>query len=93
MKEPLSPSSVKKLLIAILLTGGVLSFTKHAYAEMAADNLTEADVRNVLRGGVARAGEFVKGSWRYRVETNSIAVVVAFRSETRVVVVTTWRKR
>ncbi len=63
--------------------------------EMANDRfgpLIEADCVNVLRAGVAEPPEFEKGSWRYRVNTNRICVVVAFRSETYLVVVTTWRK-
>jgi len=58
---------------------------------MAADNLTEIDVRNTLKGGVVRPGELVHGTWRYRVETSRMAAVVAFESTTYAVVVTAWR--
>jgi hypothetical protein len=90
--EPLSSSQIKRLLIAILETGTV-SFTSHAYEEMANDDLTEVDVRNVLRGGVAGPGELRSGTYRYQVTTNRMAVVVGFRSETRAVVITAWRSR
>ena len=90
MKEPLPPATVKRLLVALLATG-LLSFTKHAYEEMAKDNLTEIDVRNTLKGGMVRPGELVSGTWRYRVETSRMTAVVAFRSSTHVVVVTAWR--
>jgi hypothetical protein len=61
---------------------------------MAQDKLTEVDVVNVLRGGhITEPAEEVNGTWRYRVHTNLIWVVVAFRSETELVVVTVWRKR
>jgi hypothetical protein len=90
MKEPLPPSMVKRLLV-VVLAKGVLSFTKHAYEEMANDNLTEIDVRNALRAGAARPGEMERGTWRYRVETSRMAAVVAFRSELHAVVVTAWR--
>ncbi len=92
MKEPLPPSTVKRLLIAIL-ADGVLSFTGHAYEEMAKDNLTEVDVRNTLRAGIVKPGELVSGSWRYRVSTARISAVVAFRSETHAVVITAWREK
>lgn len=65
MTEPLASSQIKKLLIAILETG-TLSFTSHAYDEMANDDLTEIDVRNVLRGGVASPGELRSGTFRIR---------------------------
>jgi hypothetical protein len=47
LKEPFPPATVKRLLVALLATG-ILSFTRHAYEEMAKDNLTEIDVRNTL---------------------------------------------
>ncbi len=90
MKEPLPPATVKRLLVE-LRAAGILSFTKHAYEEMAKDNLTEIDVRNTLRGGTVRPGELVSGTWRYRVETSRMAAVVTFRSATHAVVVTAWR--
>jgi hypothetical protein len=58
---------------------------------MKKDNLTEVDVRNTLRGGVAHQGELVNDTWRYRLATQMMATVVAFRSETYAVVVTAWR--
>jgi hypothetical protein len=90
MQEPLPPSTVKKLLVAIL-ADGTLSFTGHAYEEMADDNLIELDIINTLRGGRPRTGELVSGTYRYRVETARIAAVVAFRSEAWAVVITAWR--
>jgi hypothetical protein len=92
VKEPLPPATVKRLVVA-LLAAGTLSFTKHAYEEMAKDNLTEIDVRNTLKGEMARPGELVNGTWRYRMETSRMAAVVTFRSATHAVVVTAWRFR
>jgi hypothetical protein len=89
-KEPLPSNQVKQLVISIL-EAGIVSFTGHAYDEMANDDLTEVDVRNTLRGGVARPGELRQGTYRYQVGTNRIAVVVGFRSEGWAVVVTAWR--
>lgn len=58
---------------------------------MSKDKLTMVDVTNVLRSGVIDPAEFENGSWRYRVRTGRIAVVIAFRSETELRVVTAWR--
>jgi len=51
----------------------------------------EVDVVNTLRGGRVQPGELVAGTYRYRVETSRIAVVVAFRSEKWAIVITAWR--
>jgi len=58
---------------------------------MLADDLTTVDCENVLRGGVVRPGELEHGTWRYRVETSRITVVIAFRSVQELVIVTAWR--
>jgi len=91
--EPFGPADAKRLILAILV-GGTVAFSKHAELEMADDNLgpiEKIDVINVLRGGVVEPGELEKGSWRYRVRTQRISVVVVFRTETALVVVTAWR--
>lgn len=90
MNEPLSPSDAKRLLVSII-TDGVVTFSKHADVEMAADGLNDQDALNVLRGGVVEPAEMEKGTWRYRVRTSRMYFVVAFRSETEARVVTAWR--
>jgi hypothetical protein len=50
-------------------------------------------VSTVLCGGVVQPPELERGTWRYRVLTNRICVVVAFRSDDELVVVTAWRIR
>lgn len=72
-------------------------FSKHALQELAADDLTIVDANNVLKSGDARIlmeGELIKGSYRYRVETSKITIVVAFQPDGNgLVVVTGWRKK
>jgi hypothetical protein len=58
---------------------------------MANDKLDALDVDNVLRGGVVQPGEYEGGTWRYRVSTDRIAVVIAFRAENELIIVTAWR--
>lgn len=88
--EPLDPPAARALIRSILADGSV-RFSRHALAEMAKDGLSELDATNVLRGGAVDPAEFENGSWRYRVRTHRIAVVIAFRSESSLVVVTAWR--
>ena len=88
--EPFTSQHAKKLIKEILKSGTV-SFTKHAYEEMAKDELTTVDCTNVLRGGVVEPPEWIDGTWRYRVRTARMCVVIAFRSETYLTVITAWR--
>jgi hypothetical protein len=88
--EPLHPTRARQL-IRRILTSGKVGFSKHALDEMAKDDLTTVDCTNVLRGGMVEPPEEVSGTWRYRIRTARIYVVVAFRSETQLVVVTAWR--
>lgn len=87
--EPLSPTVARKLLREALVSGEIV-FGQHARQEMAKDGLTMDDVKAILRG-VVEPGELVNGTWRYRVRARAAYAVVAFWSETRVVVVTAWR--
>ena len=87
-----SASEARKLLRDILVSG-VLHFSDHAKRQMTKDRLTTPDAVNVLRAGIVEPSEFENGSWRHRVKTNSICVVVTLGSETEATVVTAWRIR
>lgn len=90
--QPLKPMKAKALIRAILEEGGV-RWGDHALKELVKDNLETGDAINVLRAGVVREPEWENGEWRYRVETPRISVVVAFRTETVLRVVTAWRNK
>jgi hypothetical protein len=92
MREPLTPPDARRRIREILASGEVVS-SRHATQEMANDDLTMIDCINVLRGGVVEPAEWEHGSWRYRVHTQRIWVVVVFRSATRLMIVTAWRTR
>lgn len=76
-----------------VLASGTVTFSGHAKQEMERDKLTTPDVVNVLRAGVVEPSELERGSWRHRVRTNTICVVVVLVSEQEAVVVTAWRIR
>ena len=72
-----------------------IRFSRHALEEIRKDNLTTADILNVIKSSSAKVlhgGELENGTYRYRLETGSITVVVSFDSQTNLVVVTAWRK-
>lgn len=95
VRARLAANAARKLIGEILRSpAGRVTYSRHAREEMKKDDLTEVDVVNVLRGGrITEPAEEQDGTWRYRVHTEKIWVVVAFRSATELVVVTVWRKR
>ena len=90
LSEPRRPDDAKRLIRQILQIGR-FTYSKHAMEEMLADDLTTVDCESVLRAGIVQPPDFALGTWRYRCETNRMAVVVAFRSESELVVITAWR--
>ena len=86
----MSPPEARALLRQIIATGNV-AFPDHARKRLTQWRLTAEDCVNVLRAGAMGEAENENGPWRYPVRTHRIVVVVAFRSEAEVVVVTAWR--
>jgi len=76
---------------------GNIYFSRHSREEMEKDDLTTGDIWNVLESSDARIvdeGELQNGSYRYRLETNFILVVVAFHENGEGFnIVTVWDKR
>ena len=72
-------------------------FSRHALEELKKNVLTTLDAINVLKSPGARIyteGEFEKGSYRYRLETTNMMVVVSFLElGDGMIVVTAWDKR
>lgn len=90
--EPVDAQTLRQILLSAL-SGGEVRFSRHGLDEMGKDGLVERDCVNVLRGGVLDGCDFEQGSWRYRVRTPKIVVVVGLRAADAVVVVTAWRER
>ena len=90
--DPLEPA-VARQWIRRIIAEGTVTFSAHALEEMGKDEMTTVDCGNVLRAGVVEPPELERGSWRYRVRTSRMCVVVAFRSSTELKVVTAWRER
>ena len=80
-------------LLQQIVESGVLRYSIHTRDQMIARRITVQDVENTLRAGLVEPSEFEHGSWRHRVKTNTICVVVTLLSEQEAVVVTTWRIR
>lgn len=89
--EPYSnPDAMRK--IKAIASMGHLAFSNHALKEMAIDHICEVDAMNVLRAGwMDEPAEEKNGTWRYRVRTRKFVVVIAFRSDEVLAIVTAWR--
>ena len=93
LNEPLRPPDAKLLIRDILVNGEVTWSKPHAEERMKKWRLTLVDCVNVLRAGAIAEGEYENGSWRYRVHTRKISVVVRFESEELLQIVTAWREK
>lgn len=93
LDEPLKPSRVKSLIPCILSEGEITYSKPHAEERLEKWSLTSVDCVNVLRGGAVAEGEYENGSWRYRVHTPRICVVIRFESEDVLQIVTAWREK
>lgn len=89
----LDKKQARKVLSEILnCNPNFLSYSKHGQEQMKARCLIAGDVINVLMAGkIENDPELENGSWRYRVTTKNITVVVAFRRPNHVAVITAWR--
>lgn len=93
LTEPLRPPEVKKLILRIIAKGIVTYSQPHAEEQMKKRRISTVDCVNVLRGGVAKEGEYENGGWRYQVLTPKMCVVIRFESESLLEVVTAWREQ
>lgn len=89
----LSPGQARKILAEIFNRNpNLISFTKHAREQMSDRDLKSGDVLNVLKAGkIFSEPEYENGSFRYRVQTKKITVVIAFKRPNHIIVVTAWR--
>jgi len=93
LDEPLRPPRAKTLIRAIL-NGGEVTYSKpHAVERLQKWGLSTVDCINVLRGGVVEEPELENGSWRYRVHTPLICVIIRFISDDMLEIVTAWREK
>lgn len=90
LDEPIERALVRKLIREILRSGEVI-LTSHASEQLEGRDLELSDCLNVLRGGWCDFEEFVNETWRYRIVTQKMCVVIAFDSQEALAIVTAWR--
>jgi hypothetical protein len=72
-------------------------FSKHALNELYKDGLDTVDAFNLLKSPDSRIydeGELCNGTYRYRLETNNLVIVITFSEDGKnIMIVTAWDKR
>ena len=93
LESRLDREQARKVLSELLNTvPNCFSYGAHFRNRMAERDMTIGDVLNILhKGKILKNGEFENGQWRYRVETEKMAVVIAFNNPFFVRGVTCWR--
>ena len=94
MAEPLSPTLAVDL-VRYIYNCGEVAYFDHLHQQLQKRDMTVVDVDNVLRAGRVLPDfppEQEHGFWRYRIQTQQMAVIVQFESPTVLWVVTAWRK-
>lgn len=90
LKEPLGTDDAKRLILEILEHGSIRP-TQHWKERIGDHDLVSGDCLRVLRGGYVEGMDLVDGTWRYRVVMGDVCVVIAFRSQKSLAMVTAWR--
>lgn len=89
--EPFQQLEAERRIKDIARNGTVSYDQKHARRRLDERNMSMTDTGNVLLSGWVSEVLWERNSYRYTIETPKMAVVVAFRSETEILVVTAWR--
>ena len=89
--EPLSPPAAKKAILAAIERGGKIHYKHHLIEKLEERGLTTVDVVNVLRGGWVEIDGLHDGSWRHRVNTYKLRVVLEIVGPAEIVVITAMR--
>ena len=87
--EPFGGDTARQL-IRDCITLGSVSWTHHALERCSERGLTTGDCVNALKSGAVDPAEWENGTWRYRVRAGPITVVIAFRDERSLTVITAW---
>ena len=93
LESRLDKNQALKIIIQLLKnTPSLVYFSKHCRIQMKSRDLRVGDIINVLGAGkILNDPEYEKASWRYKVQTQKISVVIALRSPNHIIIVTAWR--
>jgi hypothetical protein len=90
VNQPLQATEARSQ-IRQILDHGALLVSRHFKQKLRQQHMVMSEVLSALRNGTVDEAEWENGSWRHRVRTSRLVVVVAFASESELALVTTWR--
>ena len=91
-RDALEPREAHRLIRQAIGSGSTV-ISPHFVKRLTDRGLDMQDCINVLTSGTVDPPELEKGSWRYRVRTQHIEVIVTFRSATEIVLVSAWGRQ
>lgn len=92
MGEPIKPKEAKERIMKTLTEGRVVYSRPHGIQRLNERKLSMVDCVNVLRGGIVNEAHREGSSWRYKVSTQNIEVIIKFLPYNRLMIITAWRK-
>lgn len=94
LKSRLNRTQARKKLTELLAANpNCFSYGNHFRKRLLERRMSLGDILNVLHGGwILMEGEFENGEWRYRVETERMAVVITFLDNVHIRLITCWRR-
>lgn len=90
LREPYEPNVAHRLIREALQRHRTI-WSDHLFASMEERDVSPMEVENALRAGVPQPAELINGTWRYPICTSRLRVIAAFRSPTRVAIITVIR--
>lgn len=92
LNEPLSNDDAKREILRRLAHGTMFTST-HFRRAAAAESLGPLEAAKLLPAGFVQMAEFEGGNWRYRVKNGRFVIVVAFRGENQIDLVSVFSKQ
>lgn len=92
INEPLDENHARRQIRDCIARGSV-RWTNHVLERCSERGLTTGDCVNALKSGAVEPTGWEHGAWRYRVRAGDVTVVVAFRGQRQLTVITAWRGR
>ncbi len=97
-EQRLTQNEARKLIAKIVhASDDKIRFSNHSIIELRNDGLTSVDALNVLKSTdskIYQEGEWINGSYRYRLETKNLVIVIGFWDDgSGINIITAWDKR